>query len=80
MRSSGGVVRVSRRGGRRSGMRCIVILVLLCVSISACATLPPKPPRPTLAITETEDSGVCLDRHNTLLLMQYIYALEQGYQ
>ena len=62
--------------------RLIPALLLLSISagcvLPTCPTMPIKPAKPTLEI-EQVDGGICLDRYNTYLLLDYIWQLEEGY-
>ena len=42
--------------------------------------MPTPPPKPVLEIEQREGGGICLDSHNTYLLLDYIWQLEEGYE
>lgn len=73
---------------KRSVMKRIVIplVLLMSISLAGCITtqsqMPTKPTKPTLEMQENPDDpkGICLDRDDTYLLLDYIWKLEEGYE
>ena len=60
--------------------RRILLAGFAVISLTSCtSTTMVRPPKPTLTVIERPDGGICLDRHNTVLLGNYIQALESGY-
>ena len=73
------------RRGRTSAIvrRMIPALLLLTILATGCAvnrTLPAIPVKPILTVEPLPDGGIRLDRDNTLLLLDYIWRLEEGYR
>lgn len=61
-------------------MRYTMILLVICVTSTACTTtMPAKPPKPTLTIIERDDGGVCLPRESAIRYEEYVQNLEAGY-
>ena len=73
-------------GVKRKGIKQWIILVialpiiLVAVGCATCPKMPLKPVKPSLTTEIRPDGGICLDRDNTMLLLDYLWRLEEGYE
>ncbi len=73
---------------RKNATRLLKIpgMLLICIFLAGClqttSPMPIQPTKPTLEVqtNPADPQGICLDRDNTYLLLDYIWRLEEGYQ
>jgi len=75
------------KNAKTSVTRLLMILVVLFgITLAGCVTtsqqMPKQPAKPILEIQANpiDPKGICLDRDNTYLLLDYLWQLQEGYE